>query len=55
MKWIAVSLLLANVAWAAWARGALSPWGWAPVHDHEPERFEQQLRPDALQHVRNSP
>ena len=54
MKWIAICLIGANVWWAAWARDALAPWGWAPPNDHQPERFEQQLRPDALQLMRKS-
>ncbi|MEY2620803.1 MAG: hypothetical protein RIT26_623 [Pseudomonadota bacterium] len=49
-----MGLLLANVVWAAWARDALAPWGWAPPHEQQPERFEQQLRPDALQVMRKS-
>jgi hypothetical protein len=49
MKWMALVLLLLNVAWAAWARDAFAPWGWAPEQAQEPERFERQLRPDDLQ------
>ena len=55
MKWMALLVLLANVLWAAWAQDALSPWGLAPVYDQQPERFEQQLRSDALRPVRISP
>lgn len=49
MKWLAFLLLVMNLVWAAWARDAFAPWGWAPEHPNEPERFERQLRPDALQ------
>lgn len=55
MKWLALLLLLINGAWAAWSRDALSPWGWAPERHNEPERFEQQLRPDALEPARRTP
>lgn len=49
MKRLALVLLLLNLIWAAWARDAFEPWGWAPQQSHEPERFDRQLRPDALQ------
>ncbi len=55
MKWLALLLLVINVAWAAWSRDALAPWGWAPERHNEPERFEQQLRPDALEPARRTP
>ncbi len=55
MKWLALLLLVINVAWAAWSRDAFAPWGWAPERLHEPERFEQQLRPDALEPARRTP
>ncbi len=49
MKWLTALLLLLNVLWAAWAHDALQAWGWGPGPLHEPERIENQLRPDALQ------
>jgi hypothetical protein len=52
MKVLAGLLLLLNVAWAAWSLDALRPWGWGPEQPHEPERIENQLRPDALQPAR---
>jgi hypothetical protein len=55
IKWLVLVLLVLNVLWAAWARDAFAPWGWAPVHTNEPERFEQQLRPDALEPARSQP
>jgi hypothetical protein len=49
MKQLTGLLLLLNVAWAAWSHDALQAWGWGPERIHEPERMENQLRPDALQ------
>lgn len=47
--WLCVLLLLANLLFAAWVRGYLRPWGWQPADPREPQRLEQQLRPEALQ------
>ena len=42
-------LLLANAGYFAWSQGALSSLGWAPEQHREPERLQQQLRPETLQ------
>ncbi len=42
-------LLLANAGYFAWSQGALTSLGWAPQQHNEPERLQQQLRPEALQ------
>ncbi len=42
-------LLLANAGYFAWSQGALSSLGWAPQQHNEPERLQQQLRPETLQ------
>jgi hypothetical protein len=55
IKWWVLLLLVLNVLWAAWARDAFAPWGWAPERANEPERFEQQMRPDALEPARRTP
>ncbi|RYX94104.1 MAG: SPOR domain-containing protein [Comamonadaceae bacterium] len=41
-------LLLANGAYFAWARGMLQPYGYAPVQQSEPQRLEQQIKPETL-------
>lgn len=41
-------LLLANAGYFAWSQGALVSLGWAPQQHNEPERLQQQLRPEAL-------
>ncbi len=42
-------LLLANAGYFAWSQGVLASLGWAPQQHSEPERLQQQLRPEALQ------
>lgn len=42
-------LLLANAGYYAWSQGALASLGWAPEQHREPERLQQQLRPETLQ------
>jgi hypothetical protein len=41
-------LLLANAAFFAWSKGMLAPWGLAPAQQSEPQRLEQQIKPQAL-------
>jgi hypothetical protein len=41
-------LLLANAAYFAWAQGLLAPWGAAPAQQSEPQRLEQQIKPQAV-------
>jgi hypothetical protein len=55
MKRLALVLLAMNVLWAAWSHDVFSGWGWGPESIQEPERVEQQLRPDALQPASNEP
>ena len=49
-RWtLVVLLLLVNLGFAAWSNGYLKPLGWQPSDPREPQRLEQQLRPEALQ------
>jgi hypothetical protein len=41
-------LLLANSIYYAWAHGMLDPYGFGPPMLTEPQRLEQQIRPEAL-------
>src|SRR4051794_15506890 len=41
-------LLLANAGYFAWSQGLLASWGFAPSQQSEPQRIEQQVRPQAL-------
>jgi hypothetical protein len=49
MKWLALALLLLNLLCAGWSRDALASLGWSVTPYREPERLQQQLRPDAMQ------
>ncbi|MEO5670268.1 MAG: SPOR domain-containing protein [Ramlibacter sp.] len=41
-------LLLANCAYFAWSQGLLAEWGYAPVQQSEPQRVQQQIKPQSL-------
>jgi len=41
-------LALANAACFAWSQGLLASWGIAPAQQSEPQRLEQQIKPQAL-------
>lgn len=43
-----VILLLLNVAVLAWQWDAFAHWGFGPNLHREPERMQQQIRPEAL-------
>ena len=45
---LALALVLANLLFWAWSHGGLRVLGWAPNEPREPQRVEEQLRPEAL-------
>ena len=45
---LAVALVLANLLFWAWSTGGLRMFGWGPNDPREPQRVEEQLRPEAL-------
>jgi hypothetical protein len=45
--WLALLLVL-NAAVLAWQWDAFARWGHGPNQDREPERLQQQVRPEAL-------
>jgi len=50
MLWLCCAVLLVcNLGFAVWANGYLKPLGWQPCDPREPQRLEQQLRPEAMQ------
>ncbi len=51
LRLLVLALLLANGAYFAWAHGLMQPYGFAPVQQSEPQRIEQQIKPDAVQIV----
>jgi hypothetical protein len=49
MKYWLALLVLLNALVLAWQLDAFAPWGFGPHLDREPERLEQQIKPEALQ------
>jgi len=50
-----IVLLLANAGYYAWTQGLLKDWGYAPEEQAEPQRLQQQIRPETLQILRANP
>lgn len=48
LRLVALLLVLANGVYFVWSQGFLASWGLAPVQQSEPQRLQQQLRPEAL-------
>lgn len=50
-----IALLLANAGYYAWSQGLLKDWGLAPQEQAEPQRMNQQIKPETLQILRVNP
>lgn len=50
-----IALLLANAGYYAWSQGLLKDWGFAPEEQAEPQRMNQQIRPETLQILKVNP
>ena len=50
-----IVLLLANAGYYAWSQGLLRPLGYAPQEQSEPQRMNQQIRPETLQILKVQP
>jgi hypothetical protein len=48
LRLVVLILALANAAYFAWSQGLLASWGIAPAQQSEPQRVEQQVKPQAL-------
>ncbi|GLS15538.1 hypothetical protein GCM10007935_29740 [Hydrogenophaga electricum] len=55
LRMTALVLLLANALYFAWTQGWLGPLGLAPVVQSEPERLQQQVRPEAVELLNGPP
>lgn len=49
LRLLVLILLLANGLFFAWSQGLLRAYGFAPVAVSEPQRVEQQIKPEAIQ------
>jgi cell division protein FtsN len=52
LRLIVLVLLLANGGFLAWSQGFLLPWGLGPAQQSEPQRLQQQVRPESLRILR---
>lgn len=48
LRLLVLLLVLANAGYFAWSQGLLTEYGYAPVEQTEPQRLNQQIRPEAL-------
>ena len=48
LRLLVLLLALANAGYYAWSQGALRDWGWGPGTSAEPQRLQQQIKPDAV-------
>lgn len=48
LRLLVLLLLLANAAFFAWSQGLLLAWGTGPTQQSEPQRLQQQVRPEAV-------
>ncbi|MCO5104995.1 MAG: SPOR domain-containing protein [Burkholderiaceae bacterium] len=48
LRTLVLLLLLANGGYYAWSQGLLESWGFAPHQQAEPQRLQQQIRPELL-------
>lgn len=49
LRTLVLLLLVCNLAYFAWSQGWLRFYGLAPAQQSEPQRLQQQIRPEALQ------
>ncbi len=47
-RWLIALLVVLNGATLAWQWDAFAHWGWGPNTAREPERLQNQIRPEAL-------
>lgn len=55
LRWTVALLIAANALYFAWAQGYLAGAGFAPRVEREPERLQQQVRPDAIRLLNGNP
>lgn len=55
LRFAVIVVLLANAGYYAWSQGLLRQWGLAPQEQSEPQRMDQQIRPETLQILKVTP
>ncbi len=48
LRLLVLLLVLLNASYYAWSQGMLRAYGWAPAEQREPQRLQQQIRPEAI-------
>lgn len=48
LRLLVLLLVLLNASYYAWSQGLLRAYGWAPANQSEPQRLNQQIRPEAI-------
>ena len=48
LRWTLALLVVANLLFLAWSRNGLASLGLGPVSESEPQRLQQQLRPEVI-------
>lgn len=48
LRFFVLLLVLVNAVYFAWSQGMLRAYGWAPVEQSEPQRMQQQIRPELV-------
>lgn len=49
LRALVLILVLANLLYLVWVKSLLAPYGFGPANQAEPERLNQQIRPEAIQ------
>jgi hypothetical protein len=55
LRALVLVLVLANLLYLVWVKSLLAPYGFGPANQAEPERLNQQIRPDAIQLLKAPP
>lgn len=55
LRWTVALLIAANALYFAWTQGYLASAGFAPKVEREPERLQQQVRPEAFRLLNGNP
>ncbi|MFV0600680.1 MAG: hypothetical protein ACK5NE_02455 [Brachymonas sp.] len=48
LRWMLALVVMANLLFLAWSQHWLAPLGLGPVSQREPQRLQQQVRPEAI-------
>ena len=55
LRALVLVLVMANLLYLVWVKNLLGPYGFGPANQAEPERLQQQIRPEAIQLLEPNP